>query len=356
MLRQTSNRSSHCDTETVLSSSWPTAMPLHRQTQPPPLPIRKPVQVSWDISPLCLGPVLKITNLCRSTSQTTLGEDEPLEGFSLDGHTFDEDDEPLMFSLDGPVVEGEARADSPCNLVLTGLDDLGKGECHRLSDGGDHAASHRPGPELLSAIAQVAADTSRRRLSSDSIQDSPRQWILASSWPAATVPSKRLVPPRAPQLRPAPAPFEVLPLQLPMSTAQLTPTSTPPRRPSPFSLDEALDCEHKDMVGVNVDETDEEECLIFAIDNLQSARRGDEDEDSDFCHLDLAGLVDEGDDDDSDNEFAGLGQDVFPYDEAESDRTTSYSGSPGASLVLMSVLEQVAADSAARTRASGQGP
>jgi len=355
-------RSNISDSEFMLSTSWPAALPLHRQKeQPPRAPIRRPCLASWQVSPFTLA--RKTEDLSRSSSITTMGEDsEPLV-FSLDDEPFGPvptlDDGFRLdavgalgegFTLAAVATEEEVLQKSSYEFDLADLHDLEQ----EVSDGNgavpsqaldrvnSESRSHILGPMLLSALAQVAQLRSHRSASADEIccesghQDlapSPTNGsnFLSSSWPVVTVSLRRqLHPPRAPLLRPTAAPIEVVPLEHLMSPAKLSPMST-------LRLDHSC----RDVVSESMDEPDEE-CLIFAIDNVQDNvmhEECDDDDDSEDTYLHLAGYVDN---DASDFDAESI-DNAYSFHEAASYGTTVASP-PGASPALRSVLEQVAAE------------
>lgn len=352
--------------DSVLSASWPAAAPPYRQkAQPPRAPLHKPCWASWEVPLLVLGPTLDYEQY-SSGSDTTLGEDDEPLVFSLEETSFDEEE------------DDEEQENPLYDIHLVGLDDPDQKEVQAsghhmllLEDdpvnlrmaGQSRSLDASPGPFLLSALAQVATDRSidsvsllkvgerAHPLSPRAITTSLDDAVLSSSWPAATAPSRSRLqqPPRAPLRRPSAAPWEVLPLQLPMSPAHLSPAGSPRHTRSRAGSDHSLEKGYGDVLGFASTcpsfEVDEEERLIFGIDNLESEDEEDDEEfpmESTASFLALTSLAMDA----SNSDIDDIDNDIL--DEADPPKSA---GLAGASPVLLSVLEQVAAE--ARVSASG---
>lgn len=342
----------------LLSSSWPAAVPLHRQkTQPPRAPLRKPCWASWEVPPLVLSPMLEHENedswRSRSGSDTTLGEDddEPLV-FTLDEATLDDedddDDELRMTTVMSLEDDDDDDIQHPdiFDIQMVGLDEPEEaGVSHpTLSEDNVVRRTQRsqsmdtsPGPLLLSVLAQVATASWTRVPPLSPSSDDHMDGMLSSSWPLATATSRsRLQPPRAPLRRPSAAPWEVMPLLLPMSPAQLSP-GVSPRNLSPSGSLTSLGKASAEITA----ELDEDEHLIFSLDGLES-EDADEDEEefpTQAEYLDLTGF----DLDDGRDANAVNNDTVEEATSAPATRKSSSVSLLGASPALELALEQVAA-------------
>jgi len=336
-------RSDTDDNDMLLSASWPGDALCRQTTEPPRAPLHKPRDAKWKVSPLALSPTLH--HLSRTKSGSEASDD-----WSSASTMLAEDDEPLVFTIDGAVVDEDEEDDDPeeeaeslFDIHMVGLDEpnLEVDETYAayleapsvpsmFSRSGGLDSS--PGRALLSALAQVSTASLRQRSYIGSkVEESvhPMDMLMAPSRAATTTPLRsRLQPLRAPLRRPAVAPLEVLPLLLPMSPKQLSPVASP-RHLSHSGSAEAL--------GKACDDVDEE-CLIFALDmDGEETAEADEEPVTPAAYLDLSSF-----------ELDGVcGSDVGTIDSHCLDEVTIRkvdSSNLGASPVLLSALEQVAAD------------
>jgi len=315
-------RSDTTDMDGMLSASWPAAASSHRRqvVQPPQAPLPKPCQTPSEVPPLILGPTL---DCC---SDTTAGEDDDTRwsglSFSHAGSAFDEDlEEPLLFSFEG-FAEDYDTDDSPCDFHMLGFESLEQEEVinNCRSSRPKARAGSKPGPALLSVISQVASSS-----------------VLHSCQPVPSSESRsQPEPPLAPVLRPQPSPMEVSPFELPSAAVELS--STSPRQAM------------ESMARYASEPECEEEQLIFALDSSASNDVEEDDEEAEEKYLDLTGFTLEKSAFEADDVIEKSLEDaVFAVDEALPQKIDIESSS-GASDMLLSVLEQVAAEARASAK------
>jgi len=183
--------------DAVFSSSWPAVTAKPRQTnQPPRAPLRGPSPVSWEVPPFNLAKSPK-QGFCCGSSDTTIGDGCVGGSFTASCDFSDDEDEPCMFSLEEYTGEEDRHEEgaSLYDMCMVGLEESFGEEPALNDESASNEIALGASPMLLSALAQVKAE------------------VFA--------PKALLQAPKAPLLKPSPAPFEVPYFELPESCANL---------------------------------------------------------------------------------------------------------------------------------------
>mmetsp|Transcript_23136 Transcript_23136/g.47140 ORF Transcript_23136/g.47140 Transcript_23136/m.47140 type:complete len:203 (-) Transcript_23136:54-662(-) len=161
---------------------------------------------------------------------------------------------------------------------------------------------------------------------------------LSSSWPRASPTSRhgRPEPPRAPLRRPSDATWEVPPLQLPTKPRKEVLSPGPSAHGSTHGSSSTREDMRDEAFEEQEDEDDEEEACVFAFEGAVE----EEDDDGGHMKLQLVGF-----DDDDDGDVSAFGPTLTTAEAARGDaRQTASQPKLGASPVLLSALERVAAE------------